>query len=128
MRTELENLRAADPIAQQVITLGCKDVAISQADVLQDAFQPGYAFEIVGVEHFTDNIAATASYLVKIGTTNAISAATPTADTRGDATLVAGAVLGSATDVINLHATTDGSGTFTDLRVRVTIRPQGMRR
>jgi hypothetical protein len=122
--------RSVDPdaaFAQHEIMLGANDIAISQSDILQDAHKPGFPFEIVRVEHFTDAIAATATYMVKIGTTDALAAETaPTADTLGEATLTTTLAnrKGSATDVINLHATTDGSGTFTDLRVRVIYKRQ----
>jgi hypothetical protein len=126
MLTELENVKADNPIAQQTITMGAMSIPISQADVLFDSFKPGFAFEIVGIEHFAADQVDTASYIVDIGTTAACTATTVVDDTRGDATLTAN-VLGTAAHEINLHCTTDGSGTLTDLRVRVTIRPVGLR-
>ena len=113
--------------AQHEISLGANDVAISQTDILQDAHKPGFPFEIVRVEHFADGVTAAADYMVKIGTTNALAAVTvPVADTLAEATLHATLAnrQGSATDVINLHATTDGSGLFVDLRVRVVYKRQ----
>ena len=122
--------RNIDPdadFARHEISLGANDVAISQTDILQDAHQPGFPFEIVSVEHFADGVTAAADYMVKIGTTDALAAVTvPVADTRGNATLHAtrANLLGTATGVINLHATTDGSGLFVDLRVRVIYKRQ----
>jgi len=122
--------RHIDPdadFAQHTVLLGAKDVAISQTDILQDAFLPGFPFEIVAVEHFATDQVNTITYMVKIGTTDALAGETGVTDlTRGDATLHAtrANVLGSATDVINLHATSDGSGTFTGLKVRVTFKRQ----
>lgn len=113
--------------AKHLVVLGAKDVAISQADILQDAHKPGFPFQIVAVEHFATDQVDTATYMVKIGTVDALAAETGVTDlTRGDATLHAtlANLLGAVGDVINLHATTNGSGTFTDLKVRVTYRRQ----
>jgi len=111
---------------RQTIALGSPSVPISQADVLHDAYKPGFAFKIVAIEHFAESVTAAADYDVKIGTTSALAAAeVPTADAREDAVLNATAanLNGSATDVINLHCTTDGSGLLVGLKVKVTIRP-----
>ncbi len=124
------NFKGDSPLAQEAILLVVQTVAISQNDVKADSCKPGYPFQVVSVEHFAEDIAATASYDVKIGTTSALNAAAvPVADTRGDAALsgTLANLQGSASDEINLHVTTDGTGTLTGLKVRVTIRPQGTR-
>jgi hypothetical protein len=130
MLTREQHFEGDSPLAQRTIDLSVGAVAISQADVLQDSYLPGYAFEIVSIQHFAGALDAAASYDLKIGTTSALTAAeVPVAATREDAVLNAtlANLKGGATDAINLHATTDGSGTFTGLKVRVTIRPQGTR-
>ncbi len=124
------NFRGDSPIARETIKLSVQTVAISQNDVKVDSFKPGYRFQVVGVEHFAEDVAATASYDVKIGTTSVLNAAAvPVADTRGDAPLhgTLANLQGEASEEINLHVTTNGTGTFTGLKVRVTIRPQGTR-
>lgn len=107
--------------AEQVITLAVQSVGISESDTLFDSFVPGNKFDVLSVQHFAEAVTATASYTVKIGTAAATSATTPTADTRGDATLTA-SVRGTATDALNLHCTTDGTGAFTGLKVKVRVR------
>lgn len=114
---------------RETIVLGTPAVAISQADVLFDSFKPGFAFEIESIEHFAEAVTAAASYDVKIGTTTALTAAeVPVAATREDAVLHAteANIRGTATEEINLHCTTDGSGLLTGLKVKVTIRPTGI--
>lgn len=117
-------------VAKEYITLGRGTVAANQADVKVDSFKPGYAFEIVSVQEFGSAVTATATYDLKIGTTSALSGArTPVANTRGDATLSATAAnkRGTAAQELNLHVTTNGTGAFSNLSVRVGIRPRGMR-
>jgi hypothetical protein len=124
------DIHADANIARVPLTFHKDDVAISQADVKVASFKPGYDFEIVGVQHFAAGVAANASYMVKIGATNALdAAAVPVAATRGDATLHATRAnrQGTEADEINLHVTTDGTGTLTDLSVIVLIRPRGLR-
>jgi hypothetical protein len=120
------NISKGAGVARLPVTFHKDDVAISQADAKVAAFKPGFAFEIVGVQHFAAGVVAAASYVVKIGATAAISATTPAAGARGDATLAA-AVSGGAGSEINLHVTTDGTGTLTDLTVVVLIRPTATR-
>lgn len=100
------------------------------SDLLVDSFVPGFPFEILGIQHVADQIEATAEYDVKIGSTSALNAAeVPVAATREDAVLAAAAdLLGSGSDAINLHCTTDATGLLSGLKVHVTIRPRGLRR
>ncbi len=125
--TQDRDIKNDAKVALRHISFARSAVPASQAALLIGSFQPGYAFEIVSVQHLAKTVTATASYQLKIGTTNATSATTPTAATRGNATLTAGALQGDEDDVINLHATTNGSGAFADLEVIVTIRPLGLR-
>jgi hypothetical protein len=120
------NISKAAGVARLPVTFHKDDVAASQADAKVAAFKPGFAFEIVGVQHFAAGVAAAASYTVKIGTTAATTATTPAAGARGDAALAA-VISGGAGDEINLHVTTDGLGSLTDLAVVVLIRPTATR-
>ena len=96
---------------------------------LFDSFVPGYAFEIVDVQHFAEEVIATASCIVKIAARDAVSAITPTSGARGTATLstTPANVVGTAAEAINLHCTTNATGLLEGLKVHVTIRPQGLR-
>jgi len=121
------NVDQGAAFAQHEVVLGARDIPISQADVLIDAFVPGFPFEITSVQHFADAIVAAATYMVKVAAVDALAAETaPTAVTRGDATLHATLAnrRGGATDPINLHMTSDGSGLMTDLKVRVVFQRQ----
>src|SRR5690606_37150289 len=71
-------------LALQHVTLRPADVSDSEEDTKIASFKPGFAFEIVGVQHFVGAVTAEASYDVKIGTTSALAAAAePAAATRG---------------------------------------------
>lgn len=127
MLIDEKNIARDSVLALRHIDLIAPSVAANKADTLVDSVVPGYPFEIVKVQHFADTVTATASYNVKIGATAALNAAAvPVAATRGDATLGT-ALRGDADDAINLHATTNATGAFANLRVRVTIRPTGLR-
>lgn len=108
------------------ITLSRAAVAASQTALLIGSVKPGYAFEIVGVQHLVGTVTGTASYQVKIGTVAATTATTPVAATRGDATLST-TVQGTATSVINLHATTASGAALAEAGVIITLRPLGLR-
>lgn len=112
-------------LLERTYVLSVQSVGNSEADTLFDSIKPGFEFEIVAVEHFAEAVTATADYMVKIGTTDALAAReVPTADTREDAGLHAteANLRGDETDEINLHATTDGTGVFTGLKVKVTVK------
>lgn len=102
--------------------------AINQADTRAAGILPGFAFEIVKIEAYASAVTAAITCMVKIGTANALSGAiTPAAASTG---IVQGSLhgtranrRGAATDAINVHYTTDGSGAATNLRVTVWIRP-----
>ncbi len=114
---------------RKTIMLAVQAVGNSETDTLFDSFKPGYRFKILAIEHYAEGVTAAADYNIKIGTVSALAAVeVPTAATREDAVLNATAanLNGSATDVINLHSTTDGSGDFTGLKVKVTIRLLGV--
>lgn len=113
-------------ILEKEVVLEANDVPNSASDALMDSFKPGYDFIIKSIQVFAEAVTATADYMVKIGTTDAMAAReTPTADTREDATLhgTEANLIGGADEEINLHCTTDASGDFTGLKVKVTIRP-----
>jgi len=130
MITEVENILKTSPLAYRDVLLCVDAVTTGQAAVKFDAFKPGFPFEVVSVQHYAEALVANASYDVKIGTTSVLNALeVPVAATREDGVLTSTSanLRGSATDVINLHVTTDGSGEFTGLKVRVRIRAQGHR-
>lgn len=130
MKVDDRNTSPDASFVRQSVTLHRASVAASQADVLVASFRPGFDFEIVDVQAFANGVTATASYMVKIGATNALAAATtPTADTRGSAALHATAAnrRGTASEDINLHVTTNGTGAFADLSVIVTFRSSRLR-
>lgn len=116
-------------VAQRTIAFAVDDVGAGVADGLRGSFVPGYAYEIVGVQHFFRSVTAVCSYMVKNGTTAALSAAAvPVTATRADASLHAALAnrRGTKTDAINLHLTTDGGGAAEEGTVYVTIRPRGL--
>lgn len=129
MTVHHKHVHKNSPLARNTILLSSPSVPISQANVLYDSFVPGYAFEIVDVQHFAEGVTAAADYDVDIGAASALAAhEVPTADTREDAVLATALASrrGSATDAINLRCTTDGSGLLVGLKVHVTIRPTRM--
>ena len=120
-----KHFKASDDVWKEHITLSVDDVPISQANVLFDSFKPGYAFEILAVQHYAEAVTAAADYDIDIEAVSALAAhEVPTAVTREDAVLATAVAArrGSATDAINLRVTTDGSGLFTGLKVKVTLR------
>jgi hypothetical protein len=124
-----KQMKASDDIHRREILLFVDDVPISQANVLFDSFKPGYAFEVLAVQHYAEAITAAADYDVDIGAVSCLAAhEVPTAVTREDAVLATAksARRGTAAEALNLRVTTDGSGLFTGLKVRVTIRKVGL--
>jgi len=111
-----------------VVTLGPTDVAISQTATEYDEYTPGFAFEITKAEIYVIATTATASAIVNIGAVAATVARTTTAKVPAACVLATAlaARRGSATDTIKLLSTTDGSGDYTGLRIRVTFRPIGI--
>ena len=129
MPVEEKHMKASDDIHRREILLSVDSVPISQADVLFDSFKPGYAFEVLAVQHFAESVTATADYDVDIGAVSALAAhEVPVADTREDAVLATAkaARRGTAAEALNLRCTTNGSGLFVGLKVRVTIRKVGI--
>ncbi len=100
-----------------------RSLPISQADVKVFTFTPGYNFEIVGFKVYTDAIVATVTTILKKGTTAVTAAVTPVADTEVDGPILqVGNQYGDADDTLNVHMTSDGSGTLTDATVTVLFR------
>ena len=117
-------------VAIKTIALPFDDIGAGVAGLLRGSYIPGYAFIILGVQHFVRDITANFSYMVKVDATNALSAAAVPADaTRGDASLHAtrANLKGASTSAINLYLTTDGGGAAEEGTVYVTIRPLGLR-
>ncbi len=112
---------ALQPISVSLVT------AISQTDLKAFAFKPGYEFEIVSVQTFCSAEAGTVTADVKIGTVSALaSPANFTAGTRVDATLSATVLnrRGTSASELNVHYTTDATGSLTNGRVIIVIRPR----
>jgi hypothetical protein len=126
-KIRLRRLRKTSPLAKTTFTLSIQTVGNSQTDLAVDSFLPGFAFQIVAVQHFAEAVTATADYNVTCGGRSAVNNQVPTAATRAAATLstTAANLLGTNAEAVVLQATTDGSGAFTGLKVRVTIVPQG---
>lgn len=115
-------------LKEKTFVVSVQTVGSDEDDTLFDSIKPGYHFEVVAVEHFAEAVTDTADYMVKIGTTDALAGReTPDADTRADATLHATEAnrRGGPSDEINLHVTTNASGAFTGLKVKVTVKAAG---
>lgn len=112
-------------VARKIVVLEANDVPISQTDLLKDSVLPAFGFIVEKVEVFAESVTATATFQVLIGTTALCAATAPTAGQLDQVTLTATAAQkkGAATDALNLQVTTDGSGLFTGLKVKVHIRP-----
>lgn len=117
-----------DPLGTKVLVIPII-TAVSQSDVIAYAHQPGHPFEIVSVEGYCRTEAGAVSADVKIGTVTALNAvhAFVTA-TRALAVLATALASrrGSATDVINVHYTSDGTGALTNGFITVRYRPVPM--
>jgi hypothetical protein len=117
-------------VAREVVLLSAITVAASAANVLFDTFMPGYDFEVLAVEGFAEDVTGTVTFDIDIGSTSVLNAdAVPTADTR-----VAGVLSttladrqGTSAEILNLRATTGGGEAITNLKVKVTIRPRGLK-
>jgi hypothetical protein len=116
------------PLIRQTFVLSPAAPGNSATDDLLAAVKPGYRFRIVQVTAFAVGVTATASCTVKIGSTAALTGAiTPVAGDLVDGTIDTDADTGGATDEINVHATTDGTGNITGgWNVAVTVEPLGL--
>jgi hypothetical protein len=100
--------------------------AVSITDLIAFAFVPGHPFEIVGAQCYARTEAGTVTADVKIQTVSALNAVMAFATgSRVDAVLATALASrrGSATDAINVHFTTDGTGALTNGFVVVSYRP-----
>lgn len=116
-------------VGAKCIELSNAAVPISQAGIVQDAVVIPFAFEVVRVEAFTEAIVATATVDVQIAGVSILTGAiVPVALTPTNGTLVAARTgrRGAKGATLRAIATTNGTGTLTDLKVRVWIRPYPM--
>ena len=100
--------------------------ATGQTDKVVRRIKPGYRFEVVEVQVDVDTVTATISANAKIGSTSVLaSAITPVAATPTNGTMATSrsARRGSATSVLSLMYTSNGSGAVTNGAFLVTIRP-----
>lgn len=112
---------------KECIALALGTTATGQTAKRVDAMTIGYPFKIVRVEAYALTVTATITVDVQLGTTSVLaSAITPVADTPTAGTLSATTanLIGSATSVLNLKYTSNGSGAATNCFVNVWIRPQ----
>lgn len=114
------------------VVLKCVDLhigttATSQTALLTDAATPGFPFKVVAVEAMSTAVTATISVDVQIGSTSVLNAAiTPVANTptAGVLSPTTANLIGSATGILKLKYTSNGTGAATNMRVRVWIRPE----
>lgn len=121
------NISKTSAVAKKVIKLSIGTTAISQTAKRTDAITPGFAFEVVGVEFYALTVTATITGDVQIGTTSVLTGAvTPVADTptAGVLSTTQASRRGTATDVLSLKYTSNGSGAATNGHAYVTIRPR----
>jgi len=124
--------RKVDPnadFAKESMTLLLGTTATGQTAKRVDAYTPGFAFKVVKVEVYALTVTATISVDVQIGSTSVLSSAvTPVADTPTAGTLssTTASLIGSATSVISLKYTSNGTGAATACYARIWIRPQPM--
>lgn len=110
----------------KVLTAPIGTTATGQTSLEVDEFRPGHDFEIESAEVYCTATAATASVNVLIGSTSVLSAQmTPSAGARVAGTLSTTIAnrRGSATDNIVVQYTTNGTGSITNGKVRITYRP-----
>jgi hypothetical protein len=128
MAVTTRKVRNTDALGHKILVVPLI-TAISQADVLAYKFIPGHAFEIVGVEGWARTEAGVVTADVKIEAVTSLAAVIAFATaTRVVATLAAtlAARRGSASNAINVHFTTDGTGALTNGFVTVRYRPMPM--
>jgi hypothetical protein len=101
--------------------------AVAQAAVKALEIKVGFNFKITKVETYCLNRVAALTGDVKIGAVSVLAAAAVfTPATLVNAPLVGGAAKfrgGKATDSINVHYTTDGTGVGTNAFIEVTVEP-----
>lgn len=118
---------AADGYATwKCVDLGLGTTATGQTALETDSVIPGFDFEVERVSVYCTATAATISANVLIGSTSVLTGAiTPVAgtDTPGTLSTTIANRRGSSTDAINLVYTSNGTGSATNGRVRVWIRP-----
>jgi len=128
-----KSTRKAKPRGWNFATFGTRKFivpiisAVGQAAVKALEINPGYAFRITKVESYCLNRVAAVTGDVKIGAVSVLQAAAVfTPATRVNAPLVGGAAKfrgGKATDSINVHYTTDGTGALTNGFLVITLEP-----
>lgn len=120
------NVKKDANFARECVRLQIGTTAVSQTAKVPDSVTPGYAFEIVAVEVNALTVTATISVDVLIGATSALAsvvtpvAATPTA---GSLSTTLASKRGSATDILKVAYTSNGTGAATNAIATVWIRP-----
>lgn len=122
--------RKMDPqgnVVKECLSFALGTTATGQTAKRTDAMTVGYPFKIVRVEAYALTVTATISVDVQIGSTSVLaSAITPVADTPTAGTLSAtpANLIGSATGVLGLKYTSNGTGAATNGFVNVWVRPE----
>lgn len=108
------------PIRSRITT------AVSLTNAVVDRLQPGYRFEVVGVEVYSRTVTAAITVDVRINATSVLTAqVTPVAGSVVQGTLVptrSGRRSNLVTDTLDITLTTNASGAAVDLNVTVWIR------
>lgn len=99
-------------------------VAVSQTGLEQFQHTPGFNFEIIRFSVYAVSVTAAVSLNLLIGATTVLTTPlVPVAGAEADGVLLdTGVEYGSATDIIYVQATTDGSGDVTDADVTIWLR------
>jgi len=129
MPTKDRHIDKDSNVAKQIIVIPLV-TAISQTSVVAFSYLPGYAFKLLRVRSYCRIKAGTLTAQPKISTRACTAAAVVfTTATEVNAALSATAAnnKGSASEVITLEYTSDGSGVLTNGVVILEIRPTGLR-
>lgn len=109
----------------EFLSLGAASVANSQTSAVVDSFKAPGRFRVVNVEYAAAAVTATASFLILNSTqsANVVGATTPSTTAAYTSTITTPTV--EKDDILQLVATTDGSGALTNLSVKLTIEYLG---
>lgn len=115
-------------MARRVYTFHVEDVATGQGGVVFDQVVPEFQGVIEDIDGHAESSAANADVDVRIGGSTVLDSVVAEPSGRVDPTLLSDkdSRTFSDTEAIDLHITTDGTGTITGLTLQVTVRPRPM--
>lgn len=121
------NVEADSELGRRVYTFHVEDVGTGITAVL-DQVVPEFQGVVEDIDGHAEGSAANADVDVRIGGTSILDAVVAEPSGRVDPTLVSDkdSRTFSDTEAIDLHVTTDGTGTITGLTLQVTVRPRPM--